>query len=318
MDDDAGRRVALVTGGGRGLGRAAALALAAAGARIVVNDYGVNPEGHEPDGGPARSVVAEIEEAGGTAVASGRSVADADSSSAIVVDALDAFGRLDILVNVAGIARSTTGSILHCPPADWRAMIDVHLTGTFNMCRHAIPAMGQNGFGRIINTASQAAFAYTTGQTGYGAVKGGVIGLTYGLARELHGSGITVNGINPAGRSRLWERAYAHFEANYRAGRYSEAMWQQYLSQTPPDFIGPVVAYLASDDASGITGELIGCGPRVSVFAHPHEIRTVPVDTGRPPPTVEELSRLIPELMREAEDEAPSYVTQTAERPGAG
>jgi len=173
-------RVAIVTGAGRGVGRAVALELAREGAKVVVNDPGVSLQGAPTDERPADEVVREIRGHGGEAVASYDSVAGFASAEHIVRAALDRFGRLDVLVNNAGIIRDRT--LFKMTEDDFDTVLAVHLKGTFNMCRHAAPVMRDNGYGRIINMTSAAGLKGNFGQTNYSAAKAGIIGLTMTLA----------------------------------------------------------------------------------------------------------------------------------------
>ena len=196
-------RVAIVTGAGRGVGRAVALELLCAGegAKVVVNDPGVSLQGAPTDERPADEVVREIRSHGGEAVASYDSVAGFASAEHIVRAAHDRFGRLDVLVNNAGIIRDRT--LFKMTEDDFDAVLAVHLKGTFNMCRHAAPVMRDKGYGRIINMTSAAGLKGNFGQTNYSAAKAGIIGLTMTLALELEKYGITVNAFAPRATTRM-------------------------------------------------------------------------------------------------------------------
>ena len=233
-------RVAIVTGGGRGLGRAHALALAEAGARVVVNDIGCDVHGRGADPGVASAVVSEIRGAGGEAIASEDPVGTVAAGEAIVRRALDAFGRLDVLVNNAGITASHP--LEDFSAGDWDRVLQVHLTGTFACARAAFGAMRAAGRGgRIINTTSGAALdqAYP-GTAAYAAAKGGIVSLTRVIAAEGVPHGITCNAIAPLARTRMSE---------------------EFLADDPealdPAAIGPLIVYLASDASAGVTGEVL-------------------------------------------------------------
>jgi NAD(P)-dependent dehydrogenase (short-subunit alcohol dehydrogenase family) len=232
-------RVAIVTGAGRGLGRAHARALAAAGARVVVNDVGCDVRGSGADPGVAHAVVAEIRRAGGDAIANEEAVGTVASGEAIVRSALDAFGRLDVLVNNAGITASHP--LAELPGEDWERVLRVHLTGTFTCARAAFAAMRATGRGgRIINTTSGAALdqAYP-GTAAYAAAKGGIIALTRVIAVEGAPHRITCNAIAPLARTRM-----------------SAAFLADDPEVLDPAAIGPLVVYLASDASAPISGEV--------------------------------------------------------------
>jgi NAD(P)-dependent dehydrogenase (short-subunit alcohol dehydrogenase family) len=235
-----GGRVAIVTGGGRGLGRTHALALAAAGARVVVNDVGCDVHGRGSNPGVAGAVVSEIQAAGGKAIASEEPVGTVAAGEAIVRSALEAFGRLDVLVNNAGITASHP--LPEFPAEDWDRLLQVHLTGTFGCARAAFAAMRATGQGgRIINTTSGAALdqAYP-GTAAYAAAKGGIVSLTRVIAAEGAPHGITCNAIAPLARTRM-------------SGTF--------LADDPdaldPAAIGPLIVYLASHASAGVSGEVL-------------------------------------------------------------
>lgn len=245
-------KVVLITGAGGGLGRAHALLMASEGARVVVNDLGVDVHGDEPGEDLADKVVAEIREAGGEAVANKGSVADVEEAEAMVRQAVEQWGRLDVVVNNAGILRDKT--ILKMDDAMWNDVIDVHLNGTFWVTRAAMHQMdGQEGGGTIINTTSLAGLKGNFGQANYGAAKAGIAGLTRVAALEGKRSGVTVNAIAPVAKTRMTDD----------------------IAAVPEDFepedIAPLVAWLASDEAreEGINGQIFGAHG-----AHYFEYRT--------------------------------------------
>jgi NAD(P)-dependent dehydrogenase (short-subunit alcohol dehydrogenase family) len=234
--------VAVVTGAGRGIGRAHALELARQGARVVVNDYGVSLAG-EKDGSPADDVVAEIEALGGEAVANGADVADFEQAEAMIRQAIDTFGGLDILVNNAGFVRDRM--LVNTSEEEWDAVIRVHLKGHFAPLRHAgaywrnESKEGRTRAARVINTSSGAGLQGSIGQATYSAAKAGIAGLTLVAAAELGRYGVTVNAIAPVARTRMTEGAFD-----------TSAM-------ALPEDNSPVVAWLASEDAADVTGRVI-------------------------------------------------------------
>ncbi len=293
MGDRLKGKVALVTGSGRGIGREEALALSAEGACLVINDYGVDLEGADPTPDPAERVVAEIREKGGKAVANTDSVADFQGAKRMVQAALDNFGRLDILVNNAGISQHLL--FLDMTEADWDIMIAVHLKGTFNTCRHAAEVMRDQGYGRIINTASSQ-WRNPEARSSYAAAKGGIVSLTWDLAWELRNYGITCNAIAPMGQTRMYQAAGAFHEVMTKAGLLRAKRLDEIEDRPGPEFVPPMVVYLASDLAPQVTGCIfrVGAG-KVAIYSHPTETRGIYKDYhGKGPWTLDELQRLLP------------------------
>ncbi len=236
-------KVAVVTGSGRGIGRGIALALAREGARVVVNDVGCDVNGRGSAQDPAANVAREIEALGSEAVPNYDSVASFDGARAIIETALKAFGRLDILVNNAGIVRDR--SIQKMTEEDFDAVIAVHLKGTFNCGRHAIPIMREQGYGRIINITSSAGLRGNFGQSNYGAAKAGIMGLTLVWAIELAKYGITVNAMAPAGLTRM-------------VGTIPGMSEKEPPPELNPELNGALVAFLASEKAAHVNGQIFG------------------------------------------------------------
>jgi NAD(P)-dependent dehydrogenase (short-subunit alcohol dehydrogenase family) len=236
-------RVAIVTGAGRGIGRAHALELAAQGAAVVVNDFGVSLSGEGDGDTPADQVVAEIEAAGGRAVANGADVADFAQAEAMVRRAIDTFGGLDILVNNAGFVRDRM--LVNTSEEEWDAVVRVHLKGHFAPLRHAgaywraEAKEGRQRAARVINTSSGAGLQGSIGQTTYSAAKAGIAGMTLVAAAEMGRYGVTVNAIAPVARTRMTEGAFD-----------TSAMPE-------PGDNSPVVAWLASEEAGDVTGRVI-------------------------------------------------------------
>ncbi|HMD45889.1 MAG TPA: SDR family NAD(P)-dependent oxidoreductase [Acidimicrobiales bacterium] len=257
-------RVAVVTGAGRGIGRAFALALAAEGASVVVNDIGVGLSGDQTGEDPAAEVCAAIETAGGRAVPAYDSVADFDAAGRIVGTAVEAFGKVDILVNNAGIVRDRT--LVKMDPDDFDAVVGTHLKGTFNCTRHAAPLMREAGYGRIINVTSSAGLRGNFGQTNYAAAKAGIMGMTFVWALELARSGITVNAMAPAGITRMTASLYQGAEAP---------------ATLDPSLNAPLVAYLASERAGHVNGQVFGRTDwSFTIFNHPKQIAWMHRDGG--------------------------------------
>src|SRR5437868_5298875 len=233
-------KVAIITGAGGGLGRSHALLLASRGAQIVVNDLGGSVDGTGASAGPAQKVVAEIEALGGAAVADGHSVASPDGADAIVRTALDAFGRVDIVINNAGILRDK--SFANMTQDLWDAVIAVHLTGAFNVTRAAWPHLREQAYGRIVSTSSAAGIFGNFGQTNYGAAKMGIVGLTRVWAQEGGKYNIRANAIAPVARTRM-----------------TEDLMGPLVEKLDPGLVSPVVAFLASEECQ-VSGEVYSCG----------------------------------------------------------
>jgi len=280
-------KVAIVTGGGRGVGRAEALSLAAHGARVVVN----------ATSGSADEVANEIVDQGGEAIAVRASVADYDDAGRLVDAALRHFGRLDILVNNAG---TSLQKLLHeIEPAEWQALMAINLNGHFFTTQHAAKPMMAQRSGRIINTCA-GSWRNPTGNLAYGVSKAGIVTFTWGVAWELRGYGITCNAIAPFGKTQLTERSAQAYERLIEAG-VVPAGKNAHLADFPgPEFAAPIVTYLASDRAADITGLVIRTGGgKLSVYTHPEERNLIlkPVVEGAW--TMEELIERVPsDLLR--------------------
>ncbi|MER3420785.1 MAG: hypothetical protein C4290_09815, partial [Chloroflexota bacterium] len=194
-------KVAIVTGGGRGIGRAICHLLAEEGCRVVVNDYGVAVDGTQPSSGPAQEVADEIKAKGGEAIPNFGDVSKVEDGEAMVKQALDSFGRLDILINVAGILRDRM--IFNMTEEEWDAVIAVHLRGHYCTIKPASVVMRQQRYGRIINFTSISGLRGNPGQANYGAAKAGIAGLTRVVARDLGRYGVTCNAISPGAATRM-------------------------------------------------------------------------------------------------------------------
>jgi NAD(P)-dependent dehydrogenase (short-subunit alcohol dehydrogenase family) len=241
-------KVAIVTGAGRGIGRAHALALAEAGAKVVVNDLGAALSGEGEDQSPAQQVVAEIEANGGTATANGENVADFAGAERLVRQAIEELGGLDILVNNAGILRDRM--LINMTEAEWDSVIAVHLKGHFAPTRHAAAywrersKAGDEVKGRVINTSSPSGVFGNVGQANYGAAKAGIAGFTQIVAQELHRYGVTVNCLAPNARTRMTEDTFD-------MGAPAEG-WDP----LDPSNMSPLVVALSADEAQNITGQV--------------------------------------------------------------
>jgi 3-oxoacyl-[acyl-carrier protein] reductase len=268
-------RVAIITGAGSGLGRAHAIAMAAQGARVVVNDLGTNSEGQGESTGPADQVVATIRKAGGAAVANYDSVAAEDGARKIIRTALDNFGRLDILVNNAGIIRS--GMVYEVSSADWDAMIKTHLYGTFYCTREATLIMKEQKYGRIINTSSHNGLGQLSLST-YAAAKEGITGFSRSVARDMARYGVTCNVIRPIAAWRGAKVKIHEFEV---------------LRQ---DDVAVLVVYLASEAADHINGCVFEVyNGHVGIFEEPPPVRQVLWKDGSW--TAEELAQIVPQTL---------------------
>ena len=246
-------RVAIVTGAGRGVGRQHALQLSKSGAKIIVNDLGAAVDGSGTDVSPAQQVTDEINASGGEAIVNGDDVSSFDGAKNMVDMAINTFGKLDIVVNNAGILRDRM--LVNMTEDEWDAVIAVHLKGTFAPSRHAASywrAMskqnddGKPVMGRIINTSSTSGIYGNIGQTNYGAAKAGIAAFTIIAARELFRIGVTVNAISPS--------AYTRMTDNLR--EYTE----EEIAVRDPSWVSPTVVYLASTEAQDITGRVIEAG----------------------------------------------------------
>jgi len=243
-------RVAIVTGAGRGIGREHALELARQGAKVVVNDLGVSNSGEGGGRGPADEVVQAIRHMGGEAVTNGADVADWAQAEGLVRQAIDEFGRLDVIVNNAGFVRDRM--FVSCSEEEWDAVIRVHLKGHFCVARHAAAywrgqvKAGQEVDARIINTSSGAGVLGSVGQSSYSAAKAGIATLTLVQAAELGRYGITANAICPIARTRMTEGAF---------GDAMKAPAQGFDANDPAN-VSPFVAWLSSAQSRGVTGRV--------------------------------------------------------------
>jgi NAD(P)-dependent dehydrogenase (short-subunit alcohol dehydrogenase family) len=268
-------RVAIVTGAGRGIGRAEAMLLAAEGAKVVVNDLGTDMLGKGIDQSVAGQVVAEIRAAGGQAVANTDSVTTMEGGERIVKTALDAYGRLDILVNNAGAVRPKV--IFHMTEDDWDAMISVHLKGHFTMIRFASPVFREQKSGVILNTASESGLGHF-GQASYSAAKEGIVGFTRTVARDLARYNVRCNAIRPRAATRLFDEAAAEAMERMRAtlGPAATPSIDRSGLQNKPEQVAALAVWLCTDAASGVNGRtfVVG-GDLVGLYPEPEPVRSL-------------------------------------------
>jgi NAD(P)-dependent dehydrogenase (short-subunit alcohol dehydrogenase family) len=288
-------RVVIVTGAGRGIGRGHALEFARQGARVVVNDLGTEVDGTGSSTGPAGAVVDEIRATGGEAVANGDDVSEWTGAERLVRTALETYGRLDVLVNNAGILRDRM--LVNMTEGEWDKVIQVHLKGTFGPAHFAAEhwrersRAGDEVDARIVNTSSTSGIFGNVGQTNYGAAKAGIAAFTIIAAQELGRYGVTVNAIAPGARTRMTE--------NLRRARPVPGPGE--FDGSAPENVAPLVVWLGSPESRGVTGQvfLVG-GGRIGVARGWQRGPGVDKSARWEP---EELSEVVPALVVEAESE---------------
>jgi NAD(P)-dependent dehydrogenase (short-subunit alcohol dehydrogenase family) len=253
-------KVAVVTGGGTGIGRAVSIGLAAAGAAVVVNDYGVSVDGRDPSSEPAEEVVSVIKAAGGRGIPVPHSIATMAGGKHVVDTAIEEFGDLHIVVCCAGILRERM--IFNMSEDEWDAVVAVHLKGHFTVFQPATRHMRETRSGCLIGFTSTAGLEGSPGQPNYSAAKEGIVGLMRSTALAMAKYGVRCNAISPTADTRMTQRLPGDRRAM--------------ATQTPPEAIAPVVTFLASDKGAHITGQVVGVrGNEVTLFSHPEPVRTL-------------------------------------------
>ena len=298
-------KVAIITGSGRGIGRGVALLMAEEGAKVVVVDPGVNVDGTGSDMSVAEQVVAEIRERGGEAAACTESVANMSGGEKIVQTALDNFGKLDIVVTVAGILRDRM--VFNMSEQEWDDVIAVHLKGTFSVVKHASVLFRQQRSGRIITFSSTSGLYGNSGQANYGAAKDGIAGFTRVVARDMGRYGVTANAISPSAATRM-TTSVPDEARELRAARGISTGASTTLRGGPDD-IAPMVVWLASDDAAHVNGHVFHVTEGlINLLNEPQPVKTIQKQGKW---TVEELARVFPTTIGlELHNPAPSQVRE--------
>ncbi len=292
-------KVAIVTGAGRGIGREIALMMAKEGAKVVVNDLGASDRGDGEDTSVAAGVIEEIKAAGGEAVSNPDSVASWDGAHRIVQTALDNFGKIDIVVNNAGIARDRM--VFKMSEEEWDAVVGVHLKGTFNCIRAAAPYMKEQKSGRFVNFASTSGLIGNIGQANYGAAKLGVVALSKITALDMKRYNVTSNCIAPFAWTRLTATIPTETEAQKRR--------VEKLKKMSPADVASLAVFLAGEAAATISGQVFGVrGKEIYLFSQPRIVRSIHKSDGW---GIEDLSELLEDTMKShfaPLDTSPEYI----------
>ena len=298
-------KVAIVTGAGRGIGRGVAGLMAEEGAKVVVCDLGVNVDGSGSDMSVAEVAVSEIRESGGEAVACSENVASIEGGEKIIQTALDNYGKLDIVVTVAGILRDRM--VFNMSEQEWDDVIAVHLKGTFSVVKNAAVLFRQQRSGRIITFSSTSGLYGNSGQANYGAAKDGIAGFTRVVARDMGRYGVTANSISPSAATRMIT-SIPDEARDLRAARGISTGASITLRGEAED-IAPMVAWLASDDAQHVNGQVFHVTEGlVNLLNNPKPVKTIQKDGKW---TVEEIARVFPATIGlELYNPAPSQVRE--------
>ena len=290
-------KAAIVTGAGRGIGREVALSLAGEGVNVLVADPGAARDGSDTDAAPAEQVVSEIKEKGGNAVANFNSVTDFKAAEDIISSCNENFGSVDIVVNCAGVLRERM--VWNMTEDDWKTVIDVHLHGTFNICRHACVIMRKQNFGRIINFTSDA-WRGTVGQSNYGAAKSGIVGLSRAIGREMGRYGVTINCIAPIGATRMTmtDKVKDGMKKRLEKGLITKEYYDNFLRMPGPEYVPPLVNYLASDAAANINAQVFHAEKgRIAIYSEPVEVRAIYKTSEDGMFSMEELEEAVPRTL---------------------
>jgi NAD(P)-dependent dehydrogenase (short-subunit alcohol dehydrogenase family) len=265
-------KVVVVTGSGRGIGRAIALLAGSEGAKVVVNDLGVAPDGSGVDTGPAEEVAEEIRAAGGEATASFDSIADAESAQRIIDHAVATYGRVDAVVNNAGILRDR---IFHkMSTEEWQAVIQVHLDGYFHVSRAAAPYFREQNSGSFVHFTSPSGLIGSVGQANYAAAKMGVVGLSTGIAHDMARYNVRSNCIAPS----AWSRLVAGVPVHNKDEEERNKRWEQSMSV---DKIAPLTVFLAGNDSADVNGQVFKVrGNEIFLMSQPRPLRSLHRDRG--------------------------------------
>ena len=287
-------KVAVITGSGRGIGRGVALFFAQEGAKVIVNDPGVDVDGTGGSGSLADDVVEEIRKRGGEAVANYDSVTEFTTGETLIRQAIETFGGLDIVATPAGILRDRM--VFNMTEEEWDAVIATHLKGTFNVVKHACILFRQQRSGRIITFSSEAGLVGNSGQANYGAAKSGIAGFTKVVAKDMGRYGITCNCISPRASTRMTSTVPQQAQ-DLRSSRGISGIEDALdVEQMDPDDIAPFAAYLASEQASNVNGQIfLVYGNTVSLFSQPRLVNTIYKDDGIW--SLQELRTLMPKIV---------------------
>lgn len=292
-------RVAIVTGSGKGIGRAIALSLAKEGAKVVTNSRRPGTAG-----GDAEGTARKIEEIGGQAVAHYGDVSDFEQARKLIQTVLDNFGSIHILVNNAGVFGGKVAP-WEMSETEWDRIISIHLKGTFNCTRHVCGIMKKQGSGRIINCTS-GAWIGRSGGCHYAAAKAGIVGFTQAIARQMGGCGVTSNAYHPYAKTKMLGRdAFFMIEERFRLGEIDKEEYEWQLNPPSPDAVGPLITYLCSDESGSITGKVFYVsGGKIAIYSEPERKQMIIKREGYW--TINELREEMPRLINANQIDKPS------------